>query len=109
MRAYFIQAFAAVLLACSLSHLLMPSWTDRVMAQQKYVRAAGVMLLVLIAPSLALGLYLLAFMLAAFGLPRVIGPERSIRLQQRLYPRRVHGVLLLAAAAALWLASLRLP
>ena len=109
MRAYFIQAFAAALLACSLSHLLMPSWTDRVLTQRKYVRGAGVLLLVLIAPSLALGLYLFALVLAAFGLPRVIAPERSIRLQQRLYPRRVHGVLLLAGAAALWLASSRLP
>jgi hypothetical protein len=46
-----------------------------------------------------------AVLFAAFGLPRLVAPDRSIRLQQRLYPRRVHGVVLLMGSAGLWIAS----
>jgi len=59
----------------------------------------------MIVPSVAFEFYLLGLLLGAFGLPRLVAPGRSIRLQQRLYPRRVHGLLLLAAAVGLWIFS----
>jgi hypothetical protein len=40
-----------------------------------------------------------------FGLPRLFAPDHSIRLQQRSYPRRVHGVLLMMGAVGLWIVS----
>ncbi len=90
---------------CALFHLIAPAWTERVMSQPKYVRGVGAALLATVVPAVALGLYVLGFLLGMFGLPRLASPERSIRLQQRLYPRRVHGLLLLAAAAGLWMLS----
>ena len=107
MRIIFLWLLSAGLLISALSHLLAPTWTEQLMSQPRHVRCVGAVLLAITVPSVALGLYLLALLLAAFGLPRVVSPERSIRLQQRLYPRSVHGVLLLAAAVSLWLVSLR--
>jgi len=75
------------------------------MSQPKHVRLVGGLLLSMIIPSMAFGLYLLGVLLGVFGAPRLLVPGRSIRLQQRLYSRRVHGVLLLAGAAALWIFS----
>jgi hypothetical protein len=76
------------------------------MSDPKHVRAAGAVLLTMIIPSIALGLYALASLLGVLGLLRLLAPERSIRLQ-RIYPRRVHGLLLLVAAAGSWLISSR--
>ena len=64
----------------------------------------GAILLGLIVPAGVWGYYLLAILFTVFGLPRLLAPGRSIRLQ-RVYPRRVHGVLLLMGAAALWMVS----
>jgi hypothetical protein len=102
---YVLRFLSTGLLICALSHLLAPAWTERLMSQPKHVRVAGAVLLAMIVPSVAFGFYLLGLLLAAFGLPRLVAPERSIRLQQRLYPRRVHGLLLLGAAAGLWIFS----
>jgi hypothetical protein len=107
MRVYFLRFLSTGLVLCALSHLLAPAQTDRLMSQPKHVRAAGAVLLAMVAPSVALELYTLGFLLGAFGLPRLVAPERSIRLQQRLYPRRVHGLLLLAAAVGIWIFSSR--
>ena len=107
MRIAFLRLLSVAVLISSLSHLLVPAWTERLMSQPRHVRGAGGVLLAMIVPSIALGLYLLALLLAAFGIPRLVSPEASIRLQQRLYPRRVHGLLLLAAAAGLWVVSLQ--
>jgi len=51
-------------------------------------------LLVLVLPATVWGFYVLAVLFVIFGLPRLFAAGRSIRLQQRSYPRRVHGVLL---------------
>jgi hypothetical protein len=51
-----------------------------------------------------LGFYIIAVLFAIFGLPRLFAPDRSIRVQ-RLYPRTVHGVLLMMGAAGLWIGS----
>ena len=102
---YFLRFLSTGLLICALFHLLAPARTERLMSQPKHVRVAGAVLITMIVPSVAFGFYLLGLLLAAFGLPRLVAPERSIRLQQRLYPRRVHGLLLLGAAAGLWIFS----
>lgn len=107
MRIIFLRLLSAGLLISALFHLLVPAWTERLMSQPRHVRCVGAVLLAMMVQSVSLGLYLLALLLTIFGLPRVVSPEGSIRLQQRLYPRRVHGVLLLAAAASLWLISLQ--
>jgi len=107
MRVHFLRFLSTGLLVCALSHLIVPARTERLMSQPKHVRAAGAVLLAMVVPSVAFEFYLLGLLLGAFGLPRLVAPERSIRLQQRVYPRRVHGVLLLAAAMGLWIFTLQ--
>jgi len=93
------------MLLSGLVHLFFPQETEKYMSRSGNVRIAGTTLLVLIPPALVWGFYILAILLAIFGFPRVFAPDRSIRLQQRLYPRRVHGVLLLMGAGGLWIAD----
>ena len=69
------------------------------------VRIVGAILLALVLPATVWGFYVLAVLFVIFGLPRLFVPERSVRLQQRSYPRRVHGVLLVMGAAGLWIVS----
>jgi hypothetical protein len=107
MRLYFLRFVSTGLLICALSHLLAPARTEWLMSQPKHVRVAGAVLLAMIVPSVAFEFYLLGLVLGAFGLPRLVAPERSIRLQQQVYPRRIHGLLLLVAALALWIFSSR--
>jgi hypothetical protein len=101
-RSVFIPVVCAGLLLSGLIHLLFPDETEKHMSSARNVRLVGIILLVLIAPAVALGYYILALLFALFGAPRVLTPYRSIRLQQSLYPRRVHGVLLIVSAAGLW-------
>jgi hypothetical protein len=82
-----------------------PDETEKRMSCSRNVRIVGAILLALILPAVVWGFYILAGLFAIFGLPRLFSPDRSIRLQQRLYPRRVHGVLLLLGAAGLWIVS----
>src|SRR2546427_332389 len=93
------------MLLSGLVHLLFPDETEKRMSCPRNVRMVGVTLLALILPAIVWSSYLLAVLFAIFGLPRMFTPDRSIRLQQRLYPRRVHGVLLMLGAAGLWIAS----
>ncbi len=67
------------------------------------LRAAPEAMLVL--PATVWGFYVLAVLFVIFGLPRLFVPERSVRLQQRSYPRRVNGVLSVMGAVGLWIVS----
>ena len=93
------------MLLSGLVHLFFPAETEKRMSRSSSVRIVGAILLALIVPAAVWGFYILAALFAVFGLPRLYAPDRSIRLQQRLYPRRVHGVLLIMGAAGLWIAS----
>jgi hypothetical protein len=93
------------MLLSGLAHLFVPQETEKCMSRSGNVRIVGATLLVLILPALVWGFYILAVLLAIFGFPRVFAADHSIRLQQRLYPRRVHGVLLMMGAAGLWIAD----
>ena len=104
-KSFFIPLIWLGMLLSGLVHLLFPQETEKYMSRSGNVRIAGTTLLVLIPPALVWGFYILAILLAIFGVPRVFAPDRSIRLQQRLYPRRVHGVLLLMGAGGLWIAD----
>jgi hypothetical protein len=92
-------------LVSGLVHLLFPDETEKHMSSARNVRIVGTLLLLLIAPAVVLGYYFLAVLFALFGVPRLLMPHRSIRLQQSLYPRRVHGALLITSAASLWIVS----
>ena len=93
------------MLLSGLVHLFFPAETEKRMSRSRNVRIAGAILLALILPAIVWGFHILAVLFAIFGLPRLYAPDRSIRLQQRLYPRRMHGVLLIMGAAGLWIAS----
>ncbi len=92
------------MLLCGLVHLFFPDETEKRMSCSRNVRTVGAILLALILPAIVWRFYILAVSLAIFGLPRLFTPDRSIRLQ-RLYHRRVHGMLLMMGAAGLWIAS----
>ena len=85
-------------------HLFRPDDAEKHMSCPRNVRIVGAILLGLVLPAAMWGFYVLAVLLALFGLPRLVTPARSIRLQQ-LYSRRVHGVLLLMGAVGLWIVS----
>ena len=93
------------MLLSGLVHLFFPGETEERMSYARNVRIVGAILLALILPAVVWRFYILAVLFAIFGLPRLLAPDRSIRLQQRLYPRRVHGALLMMGAAGLWIAS----
>ena len=103
-KSFFIPLVCLGLLLCGLTHLFFPDETEKRMSCSRNVRMVGVILLALILPAIVWGFHILAVSLAVFGLPRLLTPDRSIRLQ-RLYHRRVHGVLLMMGAAGLCIAS----
>lgn len=105
MTSFFIPLICLGLLLSGVVHLLFPDATERHMSRARNVRIVGAILVALIVPALVWGFYILSVLLALFGLPRLVAPDRSIRLQQRLYPRRVHGVLLIMAAVGLWIVA----
>jgi len=104
-KSFFIPLVCLGMLLSGLVHLFFPDETEKRMGRSRNVRVVGAILLALILPAVVWDFYILAALFAIFGLPRLFAPDRSIRLQQRLYPRRVHGVLLMMGAAGLWIAS----
>lgn len=69
------------------------------------VRSLGVVLLVLAIPCVVwrdwyFGVLFLA--LAASGIWRLCFPQNSIRVQRTIYPRRIHGLLLISGAFLVW-------
>src|SRR5213592_3778733 len=99
----FIPLVCAGLLLSGLAHVIFPNLTEKHMSKPGNVRIAGAILIALILPAVVWSFYILAIAFAIFGLPRLLTPAHSIRLQQRLYSRRVHGVVLILAAAGLWI------
>jgi hypothetical protein len=102
-KSFFIPLVCLGLLLSGLAHLFFPAETEKHMSRSRNVRVIGAILLALILPAIVWGFYILAVLFAIFGVPRLFWPDPSIRLQQ-LYPRRVHGVLLMMGAAGLWVA-----
>ena len=104
-KSFFIPLVCLGMLLSGLVHLFFSDETEKRMSCSRNVRIVGAILLALILPAIVWSFHLLAVLFAIFGLPRLFVPDRSIRLQQRLYPRRVHGVLLMMGAAGLWIVS----
>ena len=101
----FIPLVCLGMLLSGLLHLVLPGETERHMSCPRNVRIVGAILLTLVLPATVWGFYVLAVLFVIFGLPRFFAPGLSIRLQQRSYPRRVHGVLLVMGAVGLWMVS----
>ncbi len=75
------------------------------MRDTRKVRSVGVVLLVLAIPCVVWrGWYfwMLLFALAASGIWRLCFPQNSIRVQRTIYPRRIHGFLLIGGAFLVW-------
>ena len=102
-KSFFIPLVCVGMLFSGLVHLFFPDETEKLMSRSRNVRIVGAILLALILPAIVWGFHILAVLFAIFGFPRLLVPDRSIRLQ-KLYPRRVHGVLLLMGAAGLCIA-----
>jgi hypothetical protein len=92
------------MLLSGLVHLFFPGEVEKRMSCPMNVRIVGAILIGLACAAAVWGFFLLAVFLVIFGLPRLLTPRRSIRLQ-KVYSRRVHGVLLLMGAVGLWIVS----
>jgi hypothetical protein len=101
----FIQLLSLALLISGLCHIFFEAETERLMSRSRNIRLAGAILLVLMLFAFFYSLYILAVLLGIFALPRLLIPEGSHRFQQRLYGRRIHGLVLLAAGVGLWVFS----
>ena len=105
MKSFFIPLVSVGMLLSGLAHLFLPDETEKYMSRPGNVRIVGAILLALVLPATLWGFYVVAVLFVIFGLPRLLAPRQSIRLQQRSYPRRVHGVLLMIGAVGLWIVS----
>jgi len=101
----YICGVAGLLLLSGLCHLALPNRTERIMSRVPAARTAGGLLLLLALPCLWWrGWYFrtLFVLLAISGLWRLGFPQSAIHAQQRSYPRRIHGGLLIGGAALVW-------
>ena len=101
----YVWGVVGLLLVSGLWHIGAPGLTERWMSRVPVVRATGALLLVMAIPSLMWrGWYFWTLFagVAASGLWRFCFPQNSIRAQQRLYPRWVHGFLLVGGAILVW-------
>ena len=104
-KTIYIAVVAGLLLASGLCHLAAPNSTDHWLGNTRTVRSVGAVLLALAIPcGLWRGWYfsMLFLALAVSGIWRLCFPQNSIRAQRSLYPRRVHGILLIGGALLGW-------
>jgi hypothetical protein len=101
-RTIYLAVLASFLLVSGLCHIAAPSATDRWL---RNTRTVGAVLLALAIPCLVWrGWYfwMLFLALAVSGIWRLGFPQSSIHAQRTLYPRRVHGLLLLGGGLLVW-------
>ena len=104
-KTIYIAVLASFLLVSGLCHVAAPSSTDHWMTHTRTVRSVGAVLLVLAIPCLLWrGWYFWALFLAlaVSGIWRLCFPQKSIRVQRTIYPRRVHGLLLIGGGFLVW-------
>ena len=104
-RTIYIAVLASFLLVSGLCHVAAPSSADDWMRDTRTVRSVGAALLLLAIPCIVWrGWYFwtLLLALAVSGIWRLCFPQNSIRAQRTLYPRRVHGLLLIGGAFLVW-------
>lgn len=105
MKTIYISILGSFLLLSGLAHLIAPEMTERWMTDIRIVRTIGALLLMLAVPCLIWrGWYFLTLFLGLVvsGIWRLCFPQNSVEMQQKSYPRRVHGALLLGAAILVW-------
>ena len=101
----YLWGMVMLLLASGLCHIAAPALTERWMSNPRVVRSVGALLLALAVPCLVWrGWYFWTLFagLTASGWWRLCFPQNSIRAQQRIYPRWVHGCLLIGGAILMW-------
>jgi hypothetical protein len=101
----FLDTLAALLLVSALAHFFIPQVTDVWLGKPLLIRLTGIVLLILALGCLHWHGWFIRTLAAALGISgfwRLFFPQNSIRTQQSLYPRWVHGCLLLAGAIAVW-------
>lgn len=104
-KTFYVSVVASFLLVSGLWHVAAPGLTDRWLRSIRMVRAIGALLLVLAIPCLVWrGWYFRTLLLglAASGIWRLCFPQNSIRTQRTVYPRPVHGFLLIGGAVLVW-------
>ena len=98
----------SIVLFCLLSgiaHLAAPKLTDRLLSKPLVIRLIGALLVFLAipAPFVHDWRYWLLFAALLFaGIWRLFIPTHSIHVQKSLYPRWVHGLLLIGVALLVW-------
>src|SRR5271166_1134878 len=105
MQSIFADSIAALLLISAYWHIFRSGQTERWMCDRKVIRVVGGLLLLLALTCLRWNGWFfttLSALLAISGVWRLCFPDHSIRAQRKIYPRWVHGCLLLAGAIAVW-------
>lgn len=101
----YVNAVAVFFLLSGLAHILRPVQTEKWMSNRKVVRLVGACLVLFALPCfLWRGWFFrtLFVLLLISGVWRLCFPKHSIRSQQRVYPRRVHALLLIGGALLIW-------
>ena len=105
LKSAFIDVLTALLLGSALAHFFLADWIDEWLSKPAVIRVTGAILLALAFISLDWHGWFFRALTVALGISgfwRLFFPRHSIRTQERLYPRWVHGCLLLIAAIAVW-------
>lgn len=100
-----VDGIALLLLLSAVAHICLPQSTDSWLSRPSIIRLiGGILLLLALVCLLWHGWYFrtLSAALAVSGAWRLCFPLHSIHTQRRLYPRWVHGCLMLAGAVAVW-------
>jgi hypothetical protein len=106
LQSLFVALCSGGLSAIGLWHIVAGDMTARLFDQPRGVRPVGAALVLLAIPCLLWrGVYFdaMAIVLIASGAMRLFTPAWNIRLQKGLYPRWVHGWIMLTAGAVCWL------
>ncbi len=102
-----VGAYCAGLSAVGVWHIAAGETTERLFHEPARVRLVGAALLVMALPCLLwrnqIYFDVMAAVLAASGGMRLVTPRWNIRLQKGLYPRWVHGWIMLTGGVVSWL------
>lgn len=101
----FLEALSALLFVSAIAHFFIPHTTEKWMSNPLLIRLTGAILITFAVICLRWHdwfIHIIAALLAISGFWRLLFPNHSARTQANLYPRWVHGILLLAGAIALF-------
>ncbi|MGO8994913.1 MAG: hypothetical protein ACLQVI_16480 [Polyangiaceae bacterium] len=105
LQALYVALYSGGLSAVGVWHIVAGDTTERLFDQPRFVRPVGAALFALALPCLLWrGVYFdaMAVVFVASGAMRLFTPSFNIRVQKALYPRWVHGWIMLVGGGVAW-------